>query len=47
MSEGVIAAHRVADLCEIACYIGEAERRPLVERMRQVEAQLAQLKGKG
>ena len=39
VSEGVIAA--------IACYIGETEGMPLVERMRQVEQRLAQLEGKG
>jgi CTP synthase (UTP-ammonia lyase) len=39
VSEGVIAA--------IASYIGDAERMPLVERVRQVEKRLAQLEGKG
>jgi hypothetical protein len=38
VSEGVIAA--------IASYIGDAERMPLVERMRRVEKRLAQLEGK-
>jgi hypothetical protein len=46
LTVGVLAAHRVADLCEIASYVGDNERLPLAERMSRVEKRLAQLEGK-
>ena len=44
LSEGGIAAHRVADLYEISYYVEDAEGILLVEKMRQLEKYLAQLK---
>ena len=38
LSNGVIAAHRVADLCEIAHYVGDVDQLPLVERLTALEA---------